>query len=65
MYHHRRTTKIWKNWQEACTLEGHSHAVWAVLAVDDDLIFTGECDSINFFYKQVINYMKIPIFRIS
>uniref|UniRef100_U9TKA7 Phospholipase A-2-activating protein n=1 Tax=Rhizophagus irregularis (strain DAOM 181602 / DAOM 197198 / MUCL 43194) TaxID=747089 RepID=U9TKA7_RHIID len=39
-----KTTKIWKNWQEACTLEGHSHAVWAVLAVDDDLIFTGSAD---------------------
>ncbi|CAG8450554.1 5304_t:CDS:2 [Acaulospora morrowiae] len=37
-----KTAKIWKNWQESYTLTGHSHAVWAVLAIEDDLILTGK-----------------------
>lgn len=36
-----RTAKIWKSWKEAYTLSGHSQAVWAVLAVNDNLVFTG------------------------
>ncbi len=37
-----RTAKVWKGWQCVATLEGHLHAVWAVLAVDEDRVLTGE-----------------------
>lgn len=32
---------VWKNFEQAYTLEGHTAAVWAVLAIEDDLIVTG------------------------
>jgi hypothetical protein len=33
---------VWKDFQKSYVLEGHTAAVWAVLAVDDDLILTGK-----------------------
>nr|CAG8451216.1 2161_t:CDS:10 [Entrophospora candida] len=39
-----KTAKIWINWQDSCTLKGHSQAVWAVLAWSDELILTGSAD---------------------
>lgn len=42
--HERRKVIVWKDFQQAYTLEGHSAAVWAVLAVDDDTIITGAAD---------------------
>lgn len=36
-----RKVIVWKNFEQAYTLEGHTAAVWAVLAIEDDLILTG------------------------
>lgn len=33
---------MWKDFQQSYVLEGHQAAVWAVLAVEDDLILTGK-----------------------
>ncbi|KAG0186538.1 hypothetical protein DFQ28_007637 [Apophysomyces sp. BC1034] len=35
---------IWKNYQKAYVLEGHTAAVWSVLAIEDDLILTASAD---------------------
>lgn len=32
---------VWKDFQQAHVLEGHTASVWAVLAIEDDLILTG------------------------
>jgi hypothetical protein len=32
---------VWKDFKQAHVLEGHTAPVWAVLAVDDELILTG------------------------
>lgn len=32
---------VWKEFQQAHVLEGHTASVWAVLAIEDDLILTG------------------------
>lgn len=32
---------MWKEFQQAYVLEGHTASVWAVLAIEDDLILTG------------------------
>jgi WD40 repeat protein len=37
-----RTARIWKNWECIAILAGHTQAVWAVLALTDDLVLTGE-----------------------
>lgn len=36
-----RTVIVWKEFQQAYTLKGHTAAVWAVLALENDLILTG------------------------
>lgn len=33
---------MWKEFQQAYVLEGHTASVWAVLAIEDDLILTGK-----------------------
>lgn len=38
-----RTARVWKNWECVAILAGHTQAVWAVLALTDDLVLTGEC----------------------
>lgn len=37
-----RTARIWKDWECVAILAGHTQAVWAVLALTDDLVLTGE-----------------------
>lgn len=37
-----RKVIVWKDFQQSYVLEGHQAAVWAVLAVEDDLILTGK-----------------------
>lgn len=37
-----KTARIWKDWNEVAVLKGHLQAVWAVLAVDEDRVLTGE-----------------------
>lgn len=32
---------MWKEFQQSYVLEGHTASVWAVLAIEDDLILTG------------------------
>ncbi|KDN51076.1 hypothetical protein RSAG8_00705, partial [Rhizoctonia solani AG-8 WAC10335] len=38
------TARVWKNFQQVHELRGHSHSVWAVLAVDEDQTLTGSAD---------------------
>ena len=38
-----RSAKVWKDFQLAYDLKGHSYAVWAVLAVDEEQFLTGAC----------------------
>ncbi|KAI8048595.1 PLAA family ubiquitin binding-domain-containing protein [Gilbertella persicaria] len=35
---------VWKEFQQAYVLEGHTAAVWAILAIDDSLILTASAD---------------------
>lgn len=37
-----RTARVWTNWECAAVLYGATQAVWAVLALTDDLVLTGE-----------------------
>lgn len=37
-----RTARVWKNWNCVAILAGHTQAVWAVLALTEDLVLTGE-----------------------
>ncbi|KDN35239.1 WD40 repeat-like protein, partial [Tilletiaria anomala UBC 951] len=41
-----KTAKVWKDWKCVATLKGHAHAVWAVLAVDEDRILTASADKL-------------------
>ena len=36
-----RTAKVWKDFQLLHDLKGHQQSVWAVLAIDEELILTG------------------------
>jgi hypothetical protein len=36
-----RTARVWKNYKPAYELRGHTQAVWAVVAIDDDQFLTG------------------------
>ena len=36
-----RTAKVWRDWKCIYTLEGHAAAVWAVLALPNDEVITG------------------------
>ncbi|ORX61512.1 PFU-domain-containing protein [Hesseltinella vesiculosa] len=38
------TAIVWKNYQQAYSLTGHTQTVWAVLPLEDDLILTGSAD---------------------
>lgn len=38
---HNRKAIVWKDFKQAYVLEGHTAAIWAVLAIDDELILTG------------------------
>jgi phospholipase A-2-activating protein len=40
-----RTARVWKDWSCMAILAGHTQAVWAVLALSDDLVLTGEHSS--------------------
>ncbi|CAG8491482.1 5716_t:CDS:10, partial [Ambispora leptoticha] len=46
-----KTVKLWVNWQVSYTLQGHTAAVWAVLAIEDDgkrtHIFKGHTDCVR------------------
>lgn len=37
-----RTARVWRSWECVAILAGHTQAVWAVLALTDDLVLTGE-----------------------
>jgi phospholipase A-2-activating protein len=37
-----RTARVWRDWDCVAILAGHTQAVWAVLALTDDLVLTGE-----------------------
>ncbi|EPS37886.1 hypothetical protein H072_8514 [Dactylellina haptotyla CBS 200.50] len=39
-----QTAIVWKNWEKKYVLEGHTAAVWAVLAIGDDEFVTGCAD---------------------
>ncbi|CAG8635707.1 7248_t:CDS:10, partial [Paraglomus occultum] len=39
-----KTSKLWRNQQLVYTLKGHEAAVWAVLAISDQIIITGSAD---------------------
>jgi phospholipase A-2-activating protein len=41
-----KTARVWKDWQSVAVLQGHTQAVWAVLALDDDTILTASADKI-------------------
>jgi hypothetical protein len=41
-----RTAKVWKDWQTAYTLTGHTQSVWAVLGIRE-YILTGEAVIVN------------------
>jgi hypothetical protein len=36
-----RTARVWKNFNSTYELRGHTQAVWAVVAIDDDQFLTG------------------------
>lgn len=38
-----RTARVWRNWECVAILSGHTQAVWAVLALTEDLVLTGMC----------------------
>jgi phospholipase A-2-activating protein len=37
-----RTARVWKNFASEYELKGHTQAVWAAIAIDDDQFLTGE-----------------------
>lgn len=37
-----RTARVWKNFQFAYELVGHTQSVWAVVAIEPDQFLTGE-----------------------
>jgi phospholipase A-2-activating protein len=39
--HFPRTAKVWRDFQLLHDLRGHEQSVWAVLAMDEELILTG------------------------
>jgi phospholipase A-2-activating protein len=43
-YASHSTARVWKNFQQVHELRGHSHSVWAVLAVDEGQTLTGSAD---------------------
>jgi phospholipase A-2-activating protein len=42
-----KTARIWKGWECVATLKGHLQAVWAVLAVDEERVITGEQEALG------------------
>lgn len=46
-----RTARIWKNWECTAVLAGHTQAVWAVLALNEDLVLTAAADKIVRLYS--------------
>lgn len=42
-----KTARVWRNFECVATLAGHEQAVWAVLALDEDHVLTGELKSDN------------------
>lgn len=36
-----RTARVWKNFNSVYELKGHTQAVWAVVAIDDEQFLTG------------------------
>jgi phospholipase A-2-activating protein len=46
-----KTARIWKNWECAAILAGHTQAVWAVLALSEDLVLTAAADKIVRLYS--------------
>ncbi|PWN38063.1 PFU-domain-containing protein, partial [Meira miltonrushii] len=46
-----KTARVWKNWECVATLAGHTQAVWAVLALNEDLVLTAAADKIVRLYS--------------
>ncbi|KAK6528212.1 hypothetical protein TWF281_009461 [Arthrobotrys megalospora] len=46
-----KTAIVWKNWEKKYVLEGHTAAVWAVMAVSDTEFITGCADGKIRFYE--------------
>lgn len=53
----RRTARVWKNFNSVYELKGHTQAVWAVVAIDDEQFLTGIsgyamlCSTIDALYR--------------
>lgn len=46
-----KTARVWKNWECVAVLAGHTQAVWAVLALNEDLVLTAAADKIVRLYS--------------
>ncbi|UZJ52884.1 hypothetical protein CBS101457_002204 [Exobasidium rhododendri] len=46
-----KTARIWKDWECCAVLAGHTQAVWAVLALTDDLVLTASADKMIRLYS--------------
>ncbi|KAK6500678.1 hypothetical protein TWF506_003443 [Arthrobotrys conoides] len=54
-----KTAIVWKNWEKKYVLEGHTAAVWAVMAVSDTEFITGCADGQIRWYRENQLYRSV------
>ncbi|KAK6345415.1 hypothetical protein TWF718_007331 [Orbilia javanica] len=54
-----KTAIVWKNWEKKYVLEGHTAAVWAVMAVSDTEFITGCADGKIRWYRENKLYRSV------